>query len=294
MELLTHTRSDGLFPASTLHLPAGRRSRAGAAPLPSALRLGSGGCRSTRFPGPAMCAVAGRVVFYVVSYPTTGPTLHAALAEIKAQRGQLDRARTHLESASRLLGDDFVYWTLSRGAAAAEVALAGGHPQELREILDPDVELPPVYPAYLMPLHVLALRAEAALAGQARAAGDVAAEGEATRRAQALLRRGRELITPETWPLGSAPKETLLELELCELEALRAAAEDRAEAWSALAAGWERLGRPLRGAYARLREAQSALGEDLPRDRARDALRSAQATARRLGAQPLLEEIELD
>ncbi len=224
---------------------------------------------------------------------TLAGMVHAALAEIKAQRGQLDPARTHLESASRLLGDDFVYWTLSRGAAAAEVALAGGHPQELREILDPDVELPPVYPAYVMPLHVLALRAEATLAGQARAAGDVAAEGEAIRRAQALLRRGRELMTPETWPLGSAPKETLLELELCELEALRAAAEDRAEAWSALAAGWERLGRPLRGAYARLREAQSALGEGLPRDRAKDALRSAQATARRLGAQPLLEEIEL-
>jgi DNA-binding CsgD family transcriptional regulator len=100
-------------------------------------------------------------------------------------------------------------------------------------------------------------------------------------------------MTPETWPLGSAPQETLLELELCELEALRAAAEDGAEAWSALAAGWERLGRPLRGAYARLREAQSAIGEDLPRDRAKNALRSAQAAATRLGAQPLLAEVEL-
>jgi DNA-binding CsgD family transcriptional regulator len=108
-----------------------------------------------------------------------------------------------------------------------------------------------------------------------------------------LLARAQALLTPETWPLGSPPAETLLELELCELEALRASANDRADGWSALADRWERLGRPLRGAYARLREGQAALGEDLSRDRVKDALLSADAAARKAGAQPLLEEIEL-
>jgi hypothetical protein len=50
--LLTHTRSDALFPASTLHVPAGRRRRAGAAPLPSALRLGSGDAAQSASPAP--------------------------------------------------------------------------------------------------------------------------------------------------------------------------------------------------------------------------------------------------
>ena len=224
---------------------------------------------------------------------TLAGMLHAALAELTAQRGELDRARVHLDSAGRMLGDDFAYWTLSRGAAAAEVALASGRPEELRQIFDTDGELPRVYPSYLLPLHALALRAEATLAQRARAVGDGPAESDAVERARTLLGRAQALITPETWPLGAAPSETLLELELCELEALRASAEDRADGWSELADRWEQLGRPLRGAYARLREAQAALGEGLSRDRVRDALLLAHAAARNIGAQPLLEEIEL-
>jgi DNA-binding CsgD family transcriptional regulator/tetratricopeptide (TPR) repeat protein len=217
---------------------------------------------------------------------------HAALAEITAPLGQLDRARTHLESASRMLGDDFVYWTLTRGSAAAEVALAAGQPAELRHIVDPHAELPHVYVAYLMPLHRLAIRAEAALATEARATGDASAEREATSRAKAFLARVRALITPNEWPLGPAPPETLLELEFCELEASRACGETDADGWAAHAARWEQLGRPFRAAYARLREADAALAGNLPRNRIVEPLASARATATRLGAQPLLQEIE--
>jgi DNA-binding CsgD family transcriptional regulator len=219
--------------------------------------------------------------------------VQAALAELTAQRGELDQARVHLQSATDLLAEDFVYWTLTQGAAAAEVALAGGHPQELRQIVDPDAPLPHVYPAYLVPLHVLALRAEATLAQQARSAGDGPAEHTARSRAQALLNRVRALVTPETWPLGPPPRETLLEAELCELETKRACGQDRADDWSRLATDWEGLGRPSRAAYARLREAEAALAEQLPRTRVAEALTFARATAASLGAQPLVDEIEL-
>jgi DNA-binding CsgD family transcriptional regulator len=224
---------------------------------------------------------------------TLAGMVQAALAEITAQRGELDQASVHLQSATDLLAEDFVYWTLTQGAAAAEVALAGGHPEELRQIVAPDAPLPRVYPAYLVPLHVLALRAEATLAQHARSAADASAERTARSRAQALLDRVRTLVTPDTWPLGSAPRETLLEAELCELEAQRAFGQDHADDWSRLAAHWEGLGRPFRAAYARLREAEAALAEQLPRTRVADALTSARATAARLGAQPLLQEIEL-
>src|SRR6185312_11939230 len=55
---------------------------------------------------------------------------------------------------------------------------------------------------------------------------------------------------------------------------------------------WEDLGRPFRASYAHLREAEAALAERLPRTRVADALMPARATAARLGARPLLEEIE--
>jgi len=140
---------------------------------------------------------------------------------------------------------------------------------------------------------VLALRAEATLAQQARSAGDAPAERTARSRAQALLSRVRTLVTPETWPLGSAPRETLLEAELCELETQRVCGRDHADDWSRLATRWEDLGRPFRAGYTRLREAEAALAEQLPRTRVADALASARATAARLGAQPLLDQIEL-
>jgi DNA-binding CsgD family transcriptional regulator len=159
--------------------------------------------------------------------------------------------------------------------------------------VDPDAPLARVYPAYLVPLHVLALRAEGTLAQQARSTGDALAERTARSRAQALLSRVRTLVTPDTWPLGSAPRETLLEAELCELETQRACGQDRADDWSRLATHWEDLGRPFRAAYARLREAEAALAEQLPRTRVADALTSAHATAAGLGAQPLLEDIQV-
>jgi DNA-binding CsgD family transcriptional regulator len=95
------------------------------------------------------------------------------------------------------------------------------------------------------------------------------------------------------WPLGSPPVETLIEAELCELEHSRVVGETNAERWAGLAVRWEQLGRPFQAAYARLREADAAFAEQLPRERVAEALGWARATAKRLGAGPLLEEIDL-
>jgi DNA-binding CsgD family transcriptional regulator len=100
------------------------------------------------------------------------------------------------------------------------------------------------------------------------------------------------MAAPDTRPLGPAAPEMLLEVKQCELEARRASGEASAEAWAAHAANWEQLGRPCRAAYARLREAEAALIENLPRVRIVEPLASSRDVATRLSAQPLLAEIE--
>jgi DNA-binding CsgD family transcriptional regulator/tetratricopeptide (TPR) repeat protein len=214
-----------------------------------------------------------------------------ALGWIEALRGELERASAHVRSAAQLLPKD-VFW-VSLEAPAAELALARGHPEEVRELVDIDGGMPHVYPTFFTPLLVLAVRAEAELAQRARSDREPTAEREAITRAEALLSCARALTAPENWPLGSAPSETLLEAELCELEMLRARKDDRADAWATLAARWVELGRPFAAAYARLREADAALVENLPRARITEPLASARATATSLGARPLLEQIEL-
>ena len=101
------------------------------------------------------------------------------------------------------------------------------------------------------------------------------------------------LTAPERWPLGSAPPETLLEVDLCELEARRARGEGCAGDWAEHAGRWGRLGRPYRDAYAHLREAAAAVARRFAAGPRRRGLSSARATAARLGARPLLEQIEL-
>jgi DNA-binding CsgD family transcriptional regulator len=176
---------------------------------------------------------------------------------------------------------------------AARLALARGDPEELRQIVDLDAPMSHLYPAFLIPLLALALGAEAELADRARAADDEPAQRDAVTRADTLVRHAQALISADAWSLGSVPPETLLYVELCELEADRARGESHADAWAAHAARWEHLGRPWSMAYARLREAAAALAEDLPRARVSAALAPAHATATRLGARPILDAIAI-
>lgn len=78
---------------------------------------------------------------------------------------------------------------------------------------------------------------------------------------------------------------------LCTAERRRARHEDTAVMWGDVAAGWARLDRRYPSAYARWREAAAALSSD-DRPRARDAARSAHATATALGAVPLRAKVE--
>jgi DNA-binding CsgD family transcriptional regulator len=89
-----------------------------------------------------------------------------------------------------------------------------------------------------------------------------------------------------------APDELLLHAELGELEFARAEGAADADAWAGNAARWEELGRPFAAAYARWREAEAAVAAGLGRQRAAAPLQAARTTAERLGARPLLREID--
>ena len=217
----------------------------------------------------------------------------AVTVELAALRGELDRAEEHLREATALI-PMHTDWTIVHARAATALAMARGEFEAIRALLDPDtLTVENGYSVFAIPMLASAIAAEAELAQRARALGDQAAEREAVSRVDALARHVRSLSGPETWPLGGAPAQTLLEIELCELERGRAGGETQSERWRALAAGWAQLGHPFPTAYARLREAEAALAERQPRARVAEALEVARTTARKLGAAPLAEQVEL-
>jgi len=63
--------------------------------------------------------------------------------------------------------------------------------------------------------------------------------------------------------------------------------------WAEAAGAWDELSCPWPTAYTRWRLAEALLERGVPREEAAEALRQAWATAHRLGASPLLGEVEL-
>ena len=222
---------------------------------------------------------------------TTGLVL-AELAVLQALRGEFERSGASLEALVELRPKGNPYWPSAEANAAAALAWARGDPPEVRHVVDLDSPIWQSDPAFDIPRFAYALSAEADVALRARAAGDEAAERDAATRALALLDRVHALTAPDNRPLGHTPPDLLLEVELCELEAGRARGDTNPATWAALASRWQGLGRPFQAAYALLREADAALAENLPRARIAETLGCARATATRLGARPLLDQIE--
>jgi DNA-binding CsgD family transcriptional regulator/tetratricopeptide (TPR) repeat protein len=133
------------------------------------------------------------------------------------------------------------------------------------------------------------LRAQAELAALARARRD----GDAVRswlgRASehiAVARRAAKEASAVTPNAGGW-------LAQAEAEYERARGVARPESWAAAAGAWERLERPPLAAYCRWREAEALVAVGASRTEASVPLRAAHSIATRLGAQPLLRELEL-
>ncbi len=133
------------------------------------------------------------------------------------------------------------------------------------------------------------LRAQAELAALARARRDADAVRSWLGRARehiAAARRAAEEASAVTPNAGGW-------LAQAEAEYERAIGAARPESWSDAATTWEQLERPPLAAYCRWREAEALVTAGASRTEASVPLRAAHSVATRLGAQPLLRELEL-
>jgi len=210
-------------------------------------------------------------------------------ADIELGRGDLEAARAHLGAALATLRED-------RGQGIYDVFLAELALWE-RRWTDADQAVraglargsSPQAAQLRVWFCAKGLRAHAELAALARARRD--AEAVRTwlaqaRKVVAVARRAASeaaAVTPNTggW------------LALAEAEYERARGVARHESWSKAAAAWQRLERPPLAAYCRLREAEALAAAGASRTEASVPLRDAYTVAARIGAKPLLRELEL-
>jgi DNA-binding CsgD family transcriptional regulator/tetratricopeptide (TPR) repeat protein len=208
---------------------------------------------------------------------------------VETGRGEFDDARAHLEAASDTLRED-------RGlglydAWLADLALWEHRWTDAEAAVEQGLAQARHPGAAQIRVQVCArgLRADADLAALARARRDGDALRDRLGRAQRLLDVARRAaaeasaITPnaEGW------------LALCEAEHVRALGEARPDEWARSAATWERLERPPLAAYCRYRQAEALVSAGASRAEASVPLREAHAVAARIGAKPLLRELEL-
>jgi ATP/maltotriose-dependent transcriptional regulator MalT len=196
---------------------------------------------------------------------------HLAGAKVAAGRGPLDAADRHLVAVGELMTDTRdPQYTGPFAARGAELALWRRRPDEaLAEALDglgrADDRL------YAAPLLWLGIRAAADI-------GDTAT-------GERLAARARESLAGRSRVLDAYAAS-------CEAEATRLARRADHEAFAAAATAWDRARRPYPAAYCRFREAEALLGRRHRRAAAK-ALTAARDAADRLGAAPLLAEIDL-
>jgi DNA-binding CsgD family transcriptional regulator/tetratricopeptide (TPR) repeat protein len=215
----------------------------------------------------------------------------AALAQLQALRGDPEEALRTVREVEREMRDAVgSMWTAPVALAAANAALWDGRPADARASVEAELarreETDDSEVTYLAPLIAAGVRAEAELAASARAVGDAQAEAEAIDRADAIYAVGRELV------LTHARPEAELHVELASVETLRTRAAASAQDWASMAEAWESHGFAFPAAYCRWRQAELTLGGGGPRGEIPAVLARAHATAARLGAAPLLREIE--
>jgi DNA-binding CsgD family transcriptional regulator/tetratricopeptide (TPR) repeat protein len=210
-------------------------------------------------------------------------------ADVEIGRGDFGAAHEHLEAAGAALWDDRAVgrydacvadlavwehrWT--DADAAISQALAHAHRPEAAQVR--------------VQVCAKGLRAQAELAALARARRD----HEAVRR---RLAYARELLSDARRAAADASAVTPIAagwLALAEAEHERVGGAAPPERWSVAAGTWERLERPPLGAYCRWREAEALVAAGAARVEAGTPLRDAHAVATRIGARPLLREIEL-
>jgi DNA-binding CsgD family transcriptional regulator len=216
--------------------------------------------------------------------PITVGFAHHFLAALAILRGDLAAARESLDAEVESLGADPgpepVCYALE---TRAELALAqrrfGDASRDATEARDRAATLDDA--PFVARMAAVVVRAEAARAELARAGRDASAARSASNRARSTLDDARR---------GVADHPALL--AAMEAEVARAEGGSDPQLWHAAASAWDARSCPLPAAYARWRRAEALLAAPGGRASAAAELRAARTTADRLGARPLMDEIE--
>jgi DNA-binding CsgD family transcriptional regulator/tetratricopeptide (TPR) repeat protein len=162
-----------------------------------------------------------------------------------------------------------------------------GHARDALALVEGSEDLTLIASTIAAVMEIEADRVDATRLGGPRGAGP------ARPSADDLLGRARDAAT-ELGRRGVMPTdEAAAHLAVIEAEHARSAGHPAPDDWSAVADRWDALGFPHPAAVARFREADALLRGRGGRERAADAARRALATAERLGAGPLAEQLHL-
>ncbi len=210
-------------------------------------------------------------------------------ADLELGRGHFDAARGHLDAARETIRHEPGLATYQ--GCIAELALWERRWTDANDaVRDGISRASPRWGAQIRVwLCAKGLRATAELAALARARRDADA-------AQAWVSCARRLVTDARTAAAEAAEITPNAagwLALAEAEHERARGVSRPESWSHAAELWQRLERVPLAAYCSWREAEALVAAGASRVEAGVPLREAHAVALRIGANPLLREVEL-
>jgi DNA-binding CsgD family transcriptional regulator/tetratricopeptide (TPR) repeat protein len=210
-------------------------------------------------------------------------------ADLETGRGAFDDARAHLESAAATLRED--RWLGIYDAHLAELALWERRWVNAEEAVRDGLTRARSRSAAQIRvwLCALGLRAQAELAALARARHDADAVGDRLGGARELMDLARRAAAEASAVTPNAAGWR----DVAEGEYERVDGVARPQLWSDAADAWEQLERPPLAAYCRWRHAEALVAAGASRTEAAVPLRKAHAVAARLGARPLLRELEL-
>jgi DNA-binding CsgD family transcriptional regulator/tetratricopeptide (TPR) repeat protein len=234
----------------------------------------------------ALSAAAGRA-----SAAFFAPERHIQRAYVEIGRGRFESAREHLEAAGPKLTTAVSHKDELYDQLEAELALWERRWPDADRIVRDGLARARSREAALVRVQLCAqgLRAQAELAALARARRDDSDLRVRLAEARELLAASRQAAAQaaDVTPYASAWRAQ------AEAEHERAEGHARPDAWAEAAAVWDRLDRAPLAAYCRWRQAEALVAAGVARADATVPLREAYAVASRIGARPLLRELEL-
>jgi DNA-binding CsgD family transcriptional regulator/tetratricopeptide (TPR) repeat protein len=218
--------------------------------------------------------------------------LHINRARVDTNRGRFAEAERHLREAGEIAIGAGRY-RAQLLAASAELAAWQRRPHAVRAAVEDvlanlDANGPLDPSIGWLAWH--ALRAEADAASEARSRRDDTTLAEIERRVVPIV----DQVVRSAKHAASRPDDPRrgAVAGLCTGELGRLQGADDPNVWDEAATAWDALERPAPAAYARFRSAEAAIGGRGDRAPAAANLRTAHATAIRLGAVPIRDEIE--